>query len=143
MGWKWSVATEANGVSLGWEAAGVNRHDSKLFVPTLIDVFERGHLRDIDSLHLDRGYNSTDIRQACADMGIPEVMIAPKQKPSTNESNAHFLGRRWTVERTNSWLSNFGQMRRNTDRFTKHRKAQFAFAVAMILFVKLFKHELE
>ena len=24
------------------------------------------------------------------------------------------LGMRWTVERTNSWLSNYGQLRRNT-----------------------------
>lgn len=33
----------------------------------------------IDSLHLDRGYNSADVRRACVDMGIPEVVIAPKQ----------------------------------------------------------------
>lgn len=25
------------------------------------------------------------------------------------------MGLRWPVERTNSWLSNYGQMRRNTD----------------------------
>ncbi len=26
------------------------------------------------------------------------------------------MGLRWPVERTNSWLSNYGQLRRNTDR---------------------------
>jgi hypothetical protein len=33
------------------------------------------------------------------------------------------LGMRWPVERTNSWLSNFGQLRRNTDRFVHRRLA--------------------
>jgi hypothetical protein len=49
------------------------------------------------------------------------------------------MGLRWPVERTNSWLSNFGQLRRNTDRFTAHRLAQFALAVALIITVKLVK----
>jgi hypothetical protein len=49
------------------------------------------------------------------------------------------MGLRWPVERTNSWLSNFGQLRRNTDRFSAHRLAQFALAVALIITVKLVK----
>ena len=46
---------------------------------------------------------------------------------------------RWSVKRTNSWLSNFGQLRRNTDRFSAHRLAQFALAVSLIITVKLVK----
>ena len=49
------------------------------------------------------------------------------------------MGLRWPVERTNSWLSNFGQLRRNTDRFNAHALAQFALAVALIITVKLVK----
>jgi hypothetical protein len=30
------------------------------------------------------------------------------------------MGLRWPVERTNSWLSNYGALRRDTDRMTKH-----------------------
>jgi hypothetical protein len=33
------------------------------------------------------------------------------------------MGLRWPVERINSWLSNFGALRRNTDRKPKHRLA--------------------
>jgi len=47
------------------------------------------------------------------------------------------MGLRWPVERTNSWLSNFGQLRRNTDRKPVHRLAQLAFAVALLLTAKL------
>jgi hypothetical protein len=44
---------------------------------------------------------------------------------------------RWPVERTNSWLSNYGQLRRNTDRRITHRLA--AIAIALILTIKLVK----
>ena len=46
---------------------------------------------------------------------------------------------RWPVEPTNSWISNFGQLRRNTDRFRAQRLGQIALAVALILTVKLVK----
>jgi hypothetical protein len=44
---------------------------------------------------------------------------------------------RWPIERTNSWLSNFGQLRRNTDRKVTHRLAQLALAVTLLLTAKL------
>ena len=46
---------------------------------------------------------------------------------------------RWPVERTNSWLTNFGQLRRNTDRQPNQRLGQIALAIALILTVKLIK----
>jgi hypothetical protein len=47
------------------------------------------------------------------------------------------IGPRWPVERTNSWLSNFGQLRRSTDRSPSHRLAQMALAVTLLLTAKL------
>jgi hypothetical protein len=44
-----------------------------------------------------------------------------------------------TGERTNSWLSNFGQLRRSTNRTIPQRLGQFALAVALILTIKLIK----
>ena len=43
------------------------------------------------------------------------------------------------VQLRRSWFSNFGQLRRNTDRFSKQRLGQVALAVALILTVKLVK----
>ena len=57
-GWKWSLATDANGIPLGWATDGANRHDSILFEPTLEAVGNRGLLFDVETLHLDRGYDS-------------------------------------------------------------------------------------
>lgn len=44
---------------------------------------------------------------------------------------------RWPLERTNSWLSNFGQLRRNTDRFIHHRLDSIA--IALVITIKLVK----
>ena len=42
------------------------------------------------------------------------------------------LGLSWVVEGANSWLSNYGQLRRNADRRTKHRHAQLCPAALLI-----------
>ena len=47
------------------------------------------------------------------------------------------LGLRWVVEGTNSWLSNHGQLPRNTDRRTRHRHAQLCLVVALLITAKL------
>jgi transposase len=139
-GWKWSVATDANGVPIGWVTEGANRNDSILLAPTLDDIDKRGLLADIETLWLDRGYDSELTRTRLVERGITDAMIAKKRKPgSATGTKRQPMGLRWPVERTNSWLSNFGQMRRNTDRFTGHRLAQFALAVALIITVKLVK----
>jgi transposase len=139
-GWKWSIATDTNGVPIGWVTEGANRNDSILLAPTLDDVKERGLLADVETLWLDRGYDSELTRTRLIERGITDAMIAKKRKRgSATGSKPQPMGLRWPVERTNSWLSNFGQMRRNTDRFTAHRLAQFALAVALIITVKLVK----
>ena len=139
-GWKWSLATDTNGVPIGWVIDGANRNDSILLAPTLDDVAQRGLLSDIETLWLDRGYDSDLTRTRLSERGIDDAVIAKKRKRGSSAAPANQpMGLRWPVERTNSWLSNFGQLRRNTDRFTAHRLAQFALAVALIITVKLVK----
>ena len=48
------------------------------------------------------------------------------------------MGERWPVERTNSWFTNYGLLRRSTDRRSDHRLAMMALAATLILVVKLF-----
>ena len=60
------------------------------------------------------GWAGKDDGWSCRDMGCGcgfEYAYEPGEP----------MGMRWPVERTNSWLSNFGQLRRNTDRFIHHR----------------------
>ncbi len=138
LGWKWSVFTDRNGIPIGWAVDGANRNDSVMLEPTLQAAQDIGLLADIETLWLDRGYDSDVTRTRLSALGIDDAVIARKRmRGATDGKKKHSMGLRWPVERTNSWLSNFGQLRRNTDRKTIHRLAQFALAVALLLIAKL------
>jgi transposase len=140
LGWKWSLATERWGIPIGWVIAGANRNDSILLEPTLQQIARRGLLVEIGTLHLDRGYDSDATLQRTSALGLHDVICAkrrPPGKPKTKVKVKQSLGMRWPVERTNSWLSNFGQLRRNTDRYENHRLGQLALAIALILTIKI------
>lgn len=47
------------------------------------------------------------------------------------------LGLRWTVEATNSWWSNYGQLRRSTDRRSHHRHPALCLATAVVIIGRL------
>ncbi len=121
-----------------WLTAGANRHDIILFEPTLDTVAARGLVADIETLHLDRGYDAKRIRQSCDAHGIGDVICGKRRPAGTAAGPLPIpLGMRWPIERTNSWLSNYGQLRRNTDRSIIHRLAQLALAVTLIITAKL------
>ncbi len=140
-GWKWSLATDLHGIPVGWTTDGANRHDTILLPPTLQAVADRGLLTDIATLHLDRGYDNNPVRVLVAQAGITDLVCARKRRRGQGgKPKPAPLGMRWPIERTNSWLTNFGQLRRNTDRRIIHRLAALALAIALILTIKLFDH---
>jgi len=140
LGWKWSIATDALGIPIGWVVASANTNDTVLLPATLEAIDDQGLLEEIETLHLDRGYDNGVVRGHVADCGIAEIVV-PKVRPRDGTKRRAPmrvpLGRRWPVERTNSWLSNYGQLRRNTDRKAAHRSAQLAFVIAILLIAKL------
>jgi transposase len=138
LGWKWSILTDLRGIPFGWTIEGANRNDSILLAPTLDDAAKRGLLGDIETLWLDRGYDSDATRERLAERGIDDAVIAKRRKRGSKEpKKSQPMGLRWPVERTNSWLSNFGALRRNNDRKTAHRLAQLALAIVFLLTAKL------
>jgi transposase len=138
LGHKWSIGADSQGIPFAWSLGGANRNDSRMLTPTLADALKRGLLIEIETLHLDRGYDSKVVRMICAGMGIDDAVIAKRKKRGAKRAKQPLhLGLRWTVERTNSWLSNFGQLRRNTDRRSHHRRAQFALAIVLLITAKL------
>jgi transposase len=141
LGWKWSILTDRSGIPIGWATNGANRHDNVLFTPTLCAAAQRGLLVDVETLHLDRGYDSSGVRAICHQFGLDDVICA-RQPRDTKKGrkrppvHAH-IRPRWPVVRTNSWLSNFGQLRRSTDRSPSHRRAQMGLAVTLLITAKL------
>jgi transposase len=137
-GWKWSVAAERHGIPIGWAIDGANRNDVAMLVPTLEAIDTVGLLDDIDTLHLDRGYDSPAVRHRLIAFGITEFEIQRRgtKVPGVTKQPIR-LGLRWIVEATNTWWSNYGQLRRNTDRRTRHRHAALCLATAVLIIGKL------
>ena len=111
--------------------------------PPLPRSERQGLHHDTETLHLDRGYWGARVDRSAAAAGITDLVRPPKRKPGHDgpaEPAPAPLGLRWRVERTNSWLSNYGQLRRNTDRKPEHRLAQLALAVTLIIAIKLIDH---
>lgn len=137
-GWKWSIAVDAAGIPVGWAIDAANRHDSKLVEPTLAAISQRGLHHDIDTIHADKGYDYRFVDTLISNVGIDDVNIARKAKRGDTESRAPYrIDSRWIVERTNSWLEAFGQLRRNTDRKPFHRAAQLALAIVTLITARL------
>jgi transposase len=137
-GWKWSLFSDRHGIPVGWTADGANRNDCVMLPPTLAAVADRGLLAECETLHLDRGYDNCIVRRLVADVGIDDLVCSKVRARGTARAKKIVpLGLRWPIERTNSWLSNFGQLRRNTDRSTVHRLAQVALAITLLLTAKL------
>jgi transposase len=141
LGWKWSVAVDAAGIPLGWVIAGANRNDSILLAPTLDAVDANGLLTEIETLHLDRGYDSNVTRERLAAAGVSDAVIQRRgtKVPGVKKQPVR-LGLRWIVEATNSWWSNYGQLRRSTDRKSIHRHTALSLAATILMVSRLLNY---
>lgn len=141
-GWKWSLLCDRAGIPLGWATEGAHRHDTVLLGPTLEVAHRRGLLSDIETLHLDRGYDSASVRDQCKSYGVTDI-VANRQRRTRRSRQAGSskklvpLGMRWPIGRTNAWLSHFGQLRRSTERRVAHRLTQLALAIVLLITAKL------
>jgi transposase len=155
LGWKWSLLTDAAGIPLGWSIDAANQPDAKMLPATLDEVERRGLLSEIELVYLDKGYSYQPVRDECArrhlNIDVPARLtrsptgqgrFAKGQRRYRSQRSVKFRPERhrWQIERTNSWLTNFGQLRRNTDRRLIDRAAQLSLAIVFIITTKLVKH---
>lgn len=138
LGWKWSVAVDANGIPIGVAIDGANRNDLKLLEPTLDSIRANGLLDDIELLALDRGYDYPVVRARLAGYGLTELEVQKRgTKPPPGTPHRLTLGLRWIVEALNSWWTNYGQIRRNTDRRDIHRRTALSLATTVLMTSRL------
>lgn len=138
LGWKWSVAVDAAGIPIGWAIDGANRNDVKMLAPTLDAIAATGLLEEIGTISLDRSYHYPKIRAQLHSYGLTDLDIQKRgTKPEPGEPHRLTLGLRWIVEATNSWWSNYGQLRRNTDRTNRHRHAALRLATTVLIIGRL------
>ncbi|MHB1511228.1 MAG: hypothetical protein ACYCST_18020 [Acidimicrobiales bacterium] len=87
------------GIPISWAIDGANRNGAKMFAPTRGAAAEAGLLCDVETLHLDRGYESEGVRPGCKERELDDLVIARKAKrgkkkvPAT-AAKSHTLGPR-------------------------------------------------
>jgi transposase len=138
LGYKWSVAVDANGIPIGVAIDGANRNDLRLLEPTLDAITANGLLGDVELLTLDRGYDYPVVRVRLASYGLTELDIQKRgTKPPPGTPHRITLGLRWIVEALNSWWTNYGQIRRSTDRNDIHRLTALSLATTVLMTCRL------
>ncbi len=138
LGWKWSVAADRAGIPLGWSIAGANTNDVTMLEPTLDAIEAHGLHHDIGTLTLDRSYDYPAVRARLHDRGLDDLDIQRRgTKPPPGTPHRLTLGMRWVVEATNTWWTNYGQLRRNTDRRARHRHAALCLATTVLIVGRL------
>ena len=80
-GWKWSVATDTKGIPIGWVTAAANRNDCVLLPGDSRRGCRTRPLIDVETLHLDRGYDKGVVRAECTRRGVTDLVIAERRKP--------------------------------------------------------------
>jgi Transposase DDE domain len=77
-------------------------------------------------VHLDAGYDYRPCREELAERNL-QAKISRRGKPAPVQ-----VGKRWVVERANSWLNDFGRLRRCTERRRPCIQAYLALATAIV-----------
>jgi transposase len=126
-GLKRATVVDANGIPLGVIAAPANWHDSPLPAPTLDTVDGLIPVPASMTVHLDRGYDSTVTRERLTVRGLDgEIAATGKPAPVT-------AGKRWVVERTNSWMNAYKKLVWCTERRGRVIDFWLAFAAVIVI----------
>lgn len=129
-GLKRSQLTDGYGIPVVTVPAGANIRDHTLLPETLDEFAELtdqlGHAPQHPALSLDAGYDYQPVYTDLAERGItPRISKRGTKTPIQTDG-------RWVVERTNSWMNNFGKLRRNTERRRVCTEFYLALATAII-----------
>ncbi len=125
-GMKRSQLSDGAGVPMATVSAPANTVDHALLSQTLDALKDFQPLPAEVTVHLDAGYDYRPCRAALEDRGLCGA-IAARGTPAPIQ-----VGKRWPVERTNSWLNDFGRLRRCTERRRACVDAYLALAAAIV-----------
>ncbi|WP_330241476.1 IS5 family transposase [Streptomyces sp. NBC_00525] len=129
LGMKRSQLTDGYGIPLVTDPAPANTRDHTL-LPATLDRFAAldvtlGPLPEHPRLSLDAGYDYSMVHQHLDTRQIIGK-VAPRGAKTPIQA-----GGRWVVERTNSWMNNFGKLRRCTER--RRITVEFFIALASVI----------
>jgi hypothetical protein len=133
LGWKWTIAVDADGIPFGLTIDPASRND----YPAMFDLLEQLQQRNLTTLigvlEADRGYGYDEALERVKTYGIETYRAPSRNKRSEGTRPLVGLGRRWIVEASNAWLCAYKQLIRNTDRRQEHRQAALCFVIALFI----------
>ena len=125
-GMKRSQLSDGAGIPMATVSAPANTVDHHLLPATLDALKDFQPVPAGAKVHLDAGYDYRPCRDVLDERGLLG-QIAHRGEPAPIQ-----VGRRWVVERTNSWLNDFGRLRRCTERCRACVDAYLALAAAIV-----------
>ena len=137
---KFHIGVDANGIGLGGLIVTGSANDYPLLQPTLDEICARDWTAAIERLQLDRGYGYKSLPTKLDHHQINDVIVTMRNLPNQGRVPLAGLKRRWVVERTNSWLTNFRQLKINWDRTTDHRLAALHLGLAILTLYRIVDH---
>ena len=137
---KFHIGVDANGIGLGALITAGSANDYPLLQPTLDLISECDSTCAIGTLHLDRGYGYASLPTKLDRHLIDHVEVTMRNKRGQGRVPLTGMKRRWVVERTNAWLTNFRQLKIAWDRTSEHRLAAAQLAFALITLYKIVDH---
>ena len=126
LGLKRSQLADGAGVPIAAVPAPANVPDHRLLGATLDALKDVAPLPHGVTVHLDAGYDYAPCRAELDQRGLG-ARIATRGLPAPIQNTA-----RWPVERTNSWLNDFGKLRRCTERRETNVQAFLDLAIAVV-----------
>jgi hypothetical protein len=125
-GMKRSQLADGAGVPMATVCAPANTGDDTLLGQTLDELKDFQPLPAEVTVHLDAGCDHRPSRASLEERGLGGE-IAARGTPAPIQ-----VGKRWPVERTNSWLDDFSKLRRGTERRRDCVDAYLALAAAIV-----------
>jgi transposase len=138
--YKFHLGVDANGIGLGVLIASGPANDFPLLEPTLDLICARDWTAALGRVHLDRGYGYPSLPTKLGHHQIDSVIVTMRNMPGEGRVLLNGLKRRWVVERTNAWLTNFRQLKINWDRTIDHRLAAVKFGLAILMLYRIVDH---
>jgi putative transposase len=109
-GVKRSLLVEGQGLPVGLDVDGANRHDMKMVKATLESIPIERPKPSADQpqgLCMDKGYDYDEVRELVAEFGFTTHIRARGEEAKELKRRARAKARRWVVERTHSWMNRF------------------------------------
>lgn len=131
------MLTDGRGVPVALAVAEANRHDMKLFEPTLDNLAvacPQPMANQAQNLCLDKGYDYSAVRDLAAAWHFIAHIKARGEEAEEIKAIPGYRARRWVVERTHSWMNRFRRILIRWEKKPENYEAFLHLVCAIIAF---------